>query len=65
MNRNMQVHLFATFLKSNKVNWLMTKRLSVQGRPDPRGGFVVLHVQTKLEPLLFVYLAHSKSSEKE
>jgi hypothetical protein len=38
MNCTMQVHLCATFLKSNKVNWLMTEHLSVQGRQDPRGG---------------------------
>jgi hypothetical protein len=42
------------------VDQLVTKHLSAQGRPDPRGGegSVVFGVQTKLEPLLSMHLTH-------
>ncbi len=36
-----------------------------QGRPDAWEGFIVSVVQTKVEPLLLVHLAHSTSSKMD
>jgi hypothetical protein len=37
----------------------------IHGRPDAWEGFIVSVVQTKVEPLLLVHLAHSKSSKTD
>jgi hypothetical protein len=41
----------------------MSDLLNAQGRPDSRGRALAFGVPPKLEPLLLVHLAHSKSSK--
>jgi hypothetical protein len=41
-----------------RVNWPVIKQLSAYGRPDQGEGSIVSGVQTKLEPLLLVHVAH-------
>jgi hypothetical protein len=44
-------------LGSFRVNWLMIKHLSAQGKLDPRALSLVFGLQTKLE-LLLMQLTH-------
>jgi hypothetical protein len=42
----------------------VSEHLSAQGRAEPREGFIVSGVQTKLEPFLLTHRTHSKSSKR-
>jgi hypothetical protein len=48
-----------------RVNRPAIEDLSAQCTPDPRQGSIVSDVQTKLQPLLLVHLAHIKNHQKQ
>jgi hypothetical protein len=50
---------------SIRVNRPVIKQLSVRAQEIQREGSVILDVQTKLEPLLLMHLAHYKLSKME
>ncbi len=50
------VFFFYILTMSIRVDWLVTKHLSAQGRPDPRGRLCCLWCPKILEYLLLTYL---------
>ncbi len=45
-------------IRMNRVDWLVIEHLNVQGKKDPRGGSIVLSIQTKLESLFWAHTTH-------
>jgi hypothetical protein len=44
--------------KYDRVDQLVTKHLTIQGRPNLKGGLHFSSVKKKLEPLLLAHLTH-------